>query len=169
MNKSLKAWLLLAGSLLLVACGETTTEYGQTSTNETESSVVNREDEDSNYTIEKVETTDGGLIYTLTGEEDEHGWAVRHIMEIGPKGEIKSSDFNYINAEGELKTEDSDYVTSMEDKTDNNLPETIEYLNRYLEENNGVEGISDEVEVVSGATSTVTLFEETATELLAQV
>lgn len=169
MNKSLKAWLLLAGSLLLVACGETTTEYGQTSTNETESSVVNREDEDSNYTIEKVETADGGLIYTLTGEEDDHGWAVRHIMEIGPKGEIKSSDFNYINAEGELKTEDSDYVTSMEDKTDNNLPETIEYLNRYLEENNGVEGISDEVEVVSGATSTVTLFEETATELLAQV
>lgn len=169
MNKSLKAWLLLAGSLLLVACGETTTEYGQTSTNETESSVVNREDEDSNYTIEKVETADGGIIYTLTGEEDEHGWAVRHIMEIGPKGEIKSSDFNYINAEGELKTEDSDYVTSMEDKTDNNLPETIEYLNRYLEENNGVEGISDEVEVVSGATTTVTLFEETATELLAQV
>lgn len=169
MNKSLKAWLLLAGSLLLVACGETTTEYGQTSTNETESSVVNREGEDSNYTIEKVETADGGLIYTLTGEEDEHGWAVRHIMEIGPKGEIKSSDFNYINAEGELKTEDSDYVTSMEDKTGNNLPETIEYLNRYIEENNGVEGITDEVEVVSGATSTLTAFEETTNEILAQV
>lgn len=169
MNKRLKAWLLLAGSLLLVACGETTTEYGQTSTNETESSVVNREGEDSNYTIEKVETADGGLIYTLTGEEDEHGWAVRHIMEIGPKGQILSSDFNYINAEGELKTEDSDYVTNMEDKTGNNLPETIEYLNRYLEENNGVGGITDEVDIVSGATSTVTLFEETATELLAQV
>lgn len=169
MKNIIKAGVLLASTILLVACGETTTEDGKTSTNETESSVVIREGEDSNYKIEKVETADGGLIYTLTGEEDEHGWAVRHIMEIGPKGEIKSSDFNYINAEGELKTEDSDYVTSMEDKTGNNLPETIEYLNRYIEENNGVEGISDEVDIVSGATSTVTLFEETATELLAQV
>lgn len=169
MKNSVKAWILLAGSLLLVACGETTTEDVQTSTHETESSVVIREGEDSKYTIEKVETADGGLIYTLTGEEDEHGWAVRHIMEIGPKGEIKSSDFNYINAEGELKTEDSDYVTSMEDKTGNNLPETIEYLNRYIEENNGVEGLTDEVEVVSGATSTLTAFEETTNEILAQV
>ena len=169
MKNSIKAGLLLASTLLLVACGNDTGDTDKEESSAVKTSEVIREDSESTYKVEKAETADGGMIYTLTGEEDEHGWAVRHIMEIGPKGEIKSSDFNYINAEGELKTEDSDYVTSMEDKTGNNLPETIEYLNRYIEENNGVAGVTDGTDVVTGATSTLTVFEETTNEILAQV
>lgn len=169
MKNSIKAGLLLASTLLMVACGNDTGDTGKEESSEVKTSEVIREDSESTYKVEKEETADGGMIYTLTGEEDEHGWAVRHIMEIGPKGEIKSSDFNYINAEGELKTEDSDYVTNMEAKTGNNLPETIEYLNRYIEENNGVVGLTDGTDVVTGATATLTAFEETTNVILAQV
>ena len=86
------------------------------------------------------------------------------------EGKIVESDFNYVNAEGEFKTDDAEYVKMMEDGSGNNLPDTIDYLNNYLVENNGLEGLADEsVDVVSGATSTYTLFVETANELLANI
>lgn len=185
MGKGLKACLVLASTLLLVACGSETvdepvvdtpvetTEVVETVEETTE--VVEEEttedvDKEPTYTV-KTEYLEGGdTQYLLEGVEDERGWTVKHEVIVNVKGEIIKSDFNYVNADGVLKTEDDEYVTNMEDGSGNNLHETIEYLNNYLIENNGLEGLGDDsVDVVSGATGTYTLFVETANELLANI
>lgn len=188
MKRSLKAGLLLASAFLLVACGSNEPEVTEQSTDpevvevedtgvdeeetEVEGDKVELEGDDSApaYTILKTDAEDGSTGYTLQGEEDERGWSVIHSIVVDAEGKILVSDFNYLNEEGVFKTDDAEYVKMMEDGSGNNLPDTIDYLNNYLAENNGLEGLEDDsVDVVSGATSTYTLFVETANELLAQL
>ena len=186
MGKNLKTGLLLASTLLLVACGSETadepvvdtpvetTEVVETVEETTEvveeETTEEVEDAESVYNVETVFNEDGSKVLVLTGEEDERGWSAHHEVKISAEGKIVESDFNYVNAEGEFKTDDAGYVEMMEDGSGNNLPETIDYLNNYLVENNGLEGLADDsVDVVSGATGTYTLFVETANELLANI
>ena len=188
MKRSLKAGLLLASAFLLVACGSNEPEVTEQSTDpeivevedtdlgeeetvvEGDTEELEGEDSEPAYTILKTDAEDGATGYTLQGEEDERGWAVIHSIVVDAEGKILVSDFNYLNEEGVFKTDDAEYVKMMEDGSGNNLPDTIDYLNNYLAENNGLEGLEDDsVDVVSGATSTYTLFVETANELLAQL
>ena len=188
MGKNLKVGLLLASTLLLVACGSETADEPVVDTSEETTEVVETTEEVETTEVVEEETTedveDAKPVYTvetefheggskelvLTGEEDERGWSAHHAVIVSAEGKIVESDFNYVNAEGEFKTDDAEYVNMMEEGSGNNLSETIDYLNNYLVENNGLEGLGDEsVDVVSGATSTYTLFVETANELLANI
>lgn len=186
MNKNLKVGLLMASALLLVACGNDTEDESVVDTPEETTEVVETveettevveeettedvEDDEPVYTVETEFHEGGSKVLVLTGEEDERGWSAHHAVTVDAEGKIVESDFNYVNAEGEFKTDDTEYVEMMEDGSGNNLPDTIEYLNNYLVENNGLDGLADEsVDVVSGATGTYTLFVETANELLANI
>lgn len=188
MKRSLKAGLLLASAFLLVACGSNEPEVTEQSTDpevvEVEDTGVDEEEtevegdkeelegDDSApaYTILKTDAEDGSTGYTLQGEEDERGWAVIHSIVVDAEGKITVSDFNYINSEGKYKTDDAEYVAQMLEVAGNDLTETIDYLNKYLVENQGLAGIADaSVDVVSGATGTYTAFTDTANELLAQL
>ena len=168
MGKNLKVGLLLASTLLLVACGSETVDEPVVDTSVETTEVV--EDDEYVYTVGTEFNEDGSKVLVLTGVEDEQGWSAHHEVKISAEGKIVESDFNYVNAEGEFKTDDAEYVNMMEEGSGNNLSETIDYLNNYLVENNGLEGLGDEsVDVLSGATSTYTLFVETANELLANI
>lgn len=186
MNKNLKVGLLMASTLLLVACGSETADEPVVDTPEETTEVVETVEETTEvveeettedvedakpvYTVETEFHEGGSKELVLTGEEDERGWSARHAVIVSAEGKIVESDFNYVNAEGEFKTDDAEYVKMMEDGSGNNLPDTIDYLNNYLVENNGLEGLGDDsVDVVSGATGTYTLFVETANELLANI
>lgn len=188
MKRSLKAGLLLASAFLLVACGSNEPEVTEQSTDpevvEVEDTGVDEEEtevegdkeelegDDSApaYTILKTDAEDGSTGYTLQGEEDERGWAVIHSIVVDAEGKITVSDFNYINSEGKYKTDDAEYVAQMLEIAGNDITETIDYLNKYLVENQGLAGIADaSVDVVSGATGTYTAFTDTANELLAQL
>lgn len=188
MKRSLKAGLILASAFLLVACGSNEPEVTDQSTEpeiavvedtdlaeedtevEGDKEVLEVEEPEPAYTILKTDAEDGSTGYTLQGEEDERGWSVIHSIVVDAEGKILESDFNYINSEGKYKTDDADYVKNMEDGSGNNLTETIDYLNKYLVENQGLGGITDaSVDVVSGATGTYTAFTDTANELLAQL
>lgn len=188
MKRSLKAGLLLASAFLLVACGSNEPEVTEQSTDpeivEVEDTGVDEEEtvvegdteelegEDSEpaYTILKTDAEDGSTGYTLQGEEDERGWSVIHSIVVDAEGKISVSDFNYINSEGKYKTDDAEYVAQMLEIAGNDITETIDYLNNYLVENQGLGGITDaSVDVVSGATGTYTAFTDTANELLAQL
>lgn len=174
MGKGLKAGLVLASTLLLVACGSETVDEPVVDTPEETTEVVETtedvEDAKPVYTVETEFHEGGSKELVLTGEEDERGWSAHHAVTVDAEGKIVESDFNYVNAEGEFKTDDAEYVKMMEESSGNNLPETIDYLNNYLVENNGLEGLGDDsVDVVSGATGTYTLFVETANELLANI
>lgn len=178
MGKNLKVGLLLASTLLLVACGSETADEPVVDTPEETTEVVETVEETTEvvedakpvYTVETEFHEGGSKELVLTGEEDERGWSAHHAVIVSAEGKIVESDFNYVNAEGEFKTDDAEYVKMMEDGSGNNLPDTIDYLNNYLVENNGLDGLADEsVDVVSGATGTYTLFVETANELLANI
>lgn len=174
MKRSLKAGLLLASAFLLVACGSNEPELVDQSTEpETEEVVVEEEGEaeaEPVYTILKTDAEDGSTGYTLQGEEDERGWSVIHSIVVDAEGKITVSDFNYINSEGKYKTDDAEYVAQMLEIAGNDITETIDYLNKYLVENQGLAGITDaSVDVVSGATGTYTAFTDTSNELLEQL
>lgn len=188
MKRSLKAGLLLASAFLLVACGSNEPEVTEQSTEpevvevedtgvdveetevEGDKEELEGEDPEPAYTILKTDAEDGSTGYTLQGEEDERGWAVIHSIVVDAEGKILESDFNYINSEGKYKTDDAEYVAQMLEVAGNDITETIDYLNKYLVENQGLGGITDaSVDVVSGATGTYTAFIDTANELLAQL
>lgn len=188
MKRSLKAGLILASAFLLVACGSNEQEVTEQSTDpevvevedtgvdveETEveggKEELEGEDPEPAYTILKTDAEDGSTGYTLQGEEDERGWAVIHSIVVDAEGKIIESDFNYINSEGKYKTDDAEYVAQMLEVAGNDITKTIDYLNKYLVENQGLGGITDaSVDVVSGATGTYTAFTDTANELLAQL
>ena len=188
MKRSLKAGLILASAFLLVACGSNEPDVTEQSTDpevvEVEDTGVDEEEtevegdkeelegDDSApaYTILKTDAEDGSTGYTLQGEEDERGWSVIHSIVVDAEGKILVSDFNYINSEGKYKTDDAEYVAQILDVAGNDITKTIDYLNKYLVENQGLGGITDaSVDVVSGATGTYTAFTDTANELLAQL
>lgn len=99
--------------------------------------------------------------YTVYGNEDERGWTVRHTIVV-KDGKIVESDFDYYNAEGKRKTEDEEYNEMMKEKNDISSKEAIEKLNAALVELQD----EDDIEVVTGATHTYELFEDSAEALI---
>ena len=114
-------------------------------------------------TDEESEVAADGLqdgTYTVVGNPDERGWAVKHTIEV-KDGKVTTSDFDYYNEAGDRKTEDEEYNKNMKEKSGVSSKEAIEQLNAAL-----VEGQEAEVEVVSGATHTAENFVKSATALL---
>ncbi|UPQ85279.1 FMN-binding protein [Ignavigranum ruoffiae] len=99
--------------------------------------------------------------FTAKGEVDEHGWSPMMTMVV-KDGKITEVTYDYENAEGKLKSEDEEYNKNMEDKTGVSAAEAMEELSAALVEKQKVE----EVDVVSGATSTSEEFMNLAKQLI---
>ncbi|WP_282920060.1 FMN-binding protein [Ignavigranum ruoffiae] len=99
--------------------------------------------------------------FTAKGEVDEHGWSPMMTMVV-KDGKITEVTYDYENAEGKLKSEDEEYNKNMKDKTGVSAAEAMEQLSAALVEKQKVE----EVDVVSGATSTSEEFMNLAKQLI---
>ncbi|MGO4938623.1 FMN-binding protein [Fundicoccus sp. Sow4_D5] len=99
--------------------------------------------------------------YTLTTEADERGWAHQFTLVV-KDGAIAESNYDMVNEAGDLKSEDKEYNANMEDGTGTSFATAVEELNAALVENQSVE----EIEVVSGASSTSNAFLAYAQQLL---
>ena len=99
--------------------------------------------------------------FTAKGEVDEHGWSPMMTMVV-KDGKITEVTYDYENAEGKLKSEDEEYNKNMKDKTGVSAAEAMEELSAALVEKQKVE----EVDVVSGATSTSEEFMNLAKQLI---
>ncbi len=143
---------------------ETTEADSEEETTEADSVEETTEaDSEEETTDEESEVATDGLqdgTYTVVGNPDERGWAVKHTIEV-KDGKVTTSDFDYYNEAGDRKTEDEEYNKNMKDKSGVSAKEAIEQLNEAL-----VEGQEAEVEVVSGATHTAENFVKSATALL---
>ena len=181
----LKSSLLLGSVFLLTACGsnetteettvaettaaveettvaETTEEVEETTEADSEEETTEADSEEETTDEESEVATDGlqDGTYTVVGNPDERGWAIKHTIEV-KDGKVTTSDFDYYNEAGDRKTEDEEYNKNMKDKSGVSAKEAIEQLNEAL-----VEGQEAEVEVVSGATHTAENFVKSATALL---
>lgn len=161
-NKKFSALTLtLASTLLLAACGGggTTTESSAASSAASSASSA-ASSEASSQTAAAGELQDG--TYTLeTKDFDENGWKVNFSMTVAG-GEITESNYDYVNAEGALKSEDEDYQKRMSDKVGVGPQEYLPELNQQLVETQDPE----QVEVVSGATSSSESFKKYAQMLI---
>lgn len=163
-NKKFSALTLtLASTLLLAACGGggTTTESSAASSASSASSAASSASSAaSSQTAAAGELQDG--TYTLeTADFDENGWKVNFSMTVAG-GEITESNYDYVNAEGALKSEDEDYQKRMSDKVGVGPQEYLPELNQQLVETQDPE----QVEVVSGATSSSESFKKYAQMLI---
>lgn len=148
MKKSLfKATLLLSASVVLTTYHAHFVSAETTTVSET--TVVSDDDALKDGT------------YTVYGNEDERGWTVRHTIVV-KDGKIVESDFDYYNAEGKRKTEDEEYNDMMKEKNGVSSKEAIEQLNAALVELQD----EDDIEVVTGATHTYELFEDSSEALI---
>lgn len=99
--------------------------------------------------------------HTAEGEMDGHGWkpAIEVVVE---NGEITSVGYNEYNEAGELKSEDEEYSESMESASGVSPANAYEQLENDLISNQDI----DNVDVVSGATSSSETFKDLANEAL---
>ena len=92
---------------------------------------------------------------------DAHGWSTYINMTV-EGGKITAVDWNYVNGEGTLKSEDEGYQQAMTEKSGVGPKEYIPQLaNSLIEKQN-----ADEVEVVTGATSSSYNFKMYAVQLI---
>lgn len=156
----LNSALVLAASLTLVACGAKKEETAATSSKASSSVVASSSAEATSG------ATNGTLVdgtYTAEGAEaDERGWKITHTIVV-KDAKVVESKFDYINAEGQLKGESAEYNTNMKDKVGVSHAEAIEKLNAGVVATPGLENI----EVVSGATTTSNDFKKSIAELIA--
>ncbi|NLC03973.1 MAG: FMN-binding protein [Tissierellia bacterium] len=100
-------------------------------------------------------------VHTAEGEIDEQGW--KGVIEISVKdGAITSVDYNEVNEEGQLKTDDQEYADTMKSVANITPEEAYEILEASLIEKQDV----DQVELVSGATSSAEQFKVLAEKAL---
>ena len=100
--------------------------------------------------------------YTAEGELDDHGWMPR-VEIIVENGEITSVDYDEVNEAGDLKSEDEDYSAAMEGVSGVRPSDAYEQLENQLLDNQDV----DQVELVTGATSSSESFKALVNEALA--
>lgn len=99
--------------------------------------------------------------HTAQGDLDDHGWQPE-IEIIVENGEITSVDFEEYSERGELKSEDEEYSDSMEDVSGVRPADAYEQLENDLIDSQDV----DQVDLVSGATSSSETFKDLANEAL---
>lgn len=100
--------------------------------------------------------------YDAQSDPDERGW-MSQIQITVENGSISEVDFDEVNKEGASKTEDEEYGQNMEAETGVTPSEAHEQLEQQLIDTQNI----DEVDVVTGATSTTEQFKELAEEALA--
>ena len=99
--------------------------------------------------------------YTLTTEADERGWAHQFTIVV-KDGAVTESNYDMVNEAGDLKSVDKEYNTAMEEGTGTSFATAVEELNAALVEKQSVE----DIEVVTGASSTSNAFLDYAKQLL---
>jgi major membrane immunogen (membrane-anchored lipoprotein) len=101
-------------------------------------------------------------IFKAQGEYDERGWKA-YVAVIVEDGSITKAYYDEVNKEtGKLKSFDEEYLTSWKDKSGTNLKEARPKLIESLLSSQKPE----EVDAVSGATSTSNKFKELIAEAL---
>ena len=110
-------------------------------------------------TTEEAGLEDG--TFTAEGELDDHGWRPE-IEIVVENGEITSVTYDEINEEGQLKSEDDEYSDSMEGVSGVRPADAYEELENDLISSQDV----DQVDAVSGATSSSETFKALAKEAL---
>lgn len=99
--------------------------------------------------------------YTAESQPDDRGW--KGVIEIVVEnGEITSVDYDEMNQEGSRKSEDEEYAASMKGVSGVSPSEAYEQLEDALISRQDV----DEVDLVSGATSSAEMFKTLAKEAL---
>ncbi|NLY45006.1 MAG: FMN-binding protein [Tissierella sp.] len=110
-------------------------------------------------TTEEAKYTDG--TYTAESEVDDRGY--KSVIEIVVEnGEITSVDYDEFNEEGARKSEDEAYAENMKGVSGVAPAEAYEQMEEALIKRQNV----DEVELVSGATSSAEMFKTLAKEAL---
>ncbi|MBD3948673.1 FMN-binding protein [Tuanshanicoccus lijuaniae] len=140
---------------------ETTEEKMDETTEEKMDETTEEKMDETTEAMDEMEGLKDGK-YTVVGNPDERGWAVKHTIEV-KDGKITSSDFDYYNEAGDRKTEDEEYNKKMEEKSGISSKDAIAKLNDAL-----VESQKSDVEVVSGATHTAENFVKSAAALIAK-
>lgn len=99
--------------------------------------------------------------YTAESEPDDRGWnsAIEIVVE---NGKITSVDYDEFNEEGARKSEDEEYAASMKAVSGVAPAEAYELMENALIKRQNV----DEVELVSGATSSSEMFKTLFKEAL---
>ncbi len=159
MKKKLIYGTLLFGSLLtLAACGSDTAKDASKAADTAKSEVSKKAEEvkeDAKEAASEAITADlKDGTYTAESDYDSRGWKVVHTITVAD-GKITESDFGYENEAGEKKADDEEYNKNMKDKSGVSSKEATEKLNQELVDKQNI----DDVEVVSGATSTSSNFE----------
>jgi major membrane immunogen (membrane-anchored lipoprotein) len=103
--------------------------------------------------------TDG--TFNAEGEADERGWKPK-IEIVVENGEITEANYDEVNEEGNLKSEDQEYAKSMSGQSGVTPAEAYQQLEDSLIETQD----PDQVDTVSGATSSSDKFIELAKEAL---
>ncbi|MGV3322116.1 FMN-binding protein [Streptococcus hyovaginalis] len=155
MKKKLIYGTLLFGSLLtLAACGSDTAKDASKAADTAKSEVSKKAEEVKEEASEATTADLKDGTYTAESDYDSRGWKVVHTITVAD-GKITESDFGYENEAGEKKADDEEYNKNMKDKSGVSSKEATEKLNQELVDKQNV----DDVEVVSGATSTSSNFE----------
>lgn len=155
MKKKLIYGTLLFGSLLtLAACGSDTANDASKAADTAKSEVSKKAEEVKEEASEATTADLKDGTYTAESDYDSRGWKVVHTITVAD-GKITESDFGYENKAGEKKADDEEYNKNMKDKSGVSSKEATEKLNQELVDKQNI----DDVEAVSGATSTSSNFE----------
>lgn len=104
---------------------------------------------------------DNGVYFAAQPEFDDHGWKPM-VTVVVEQGKISKAFYDEINEDGQLKSFDQDYLERWKEKSGENLlsaePELIDSLIDKQD--------PDEVDSVSGATSTSEKFKQLASDAL---
>lgn len=100
--------------------------------------------------------------YTAETDPDERGWTAQIEITV-QDGQISEVNFDEVNEEGTSKTEDEEYSQNMKAESGVAPAEAYEQLEEQLIELQNIE----EIDAVTGATSTTERFKELAEEALA--
>jgi major membrane immunogen (membrane-anchored lipoprotein) len=99
--------------------------------------------------------------YTAESEPDERGWRGR-VEIVVEGGKITSVDYDEINEDNQLKSEDEEYAANMKAASGISPAEAYEQLENALIKRQDV----DEIDAVSGATSSAEQFKALVKEAL---
>lgn len=167
MNMKKISALLLAAAVsvtLFAGCGNNNAEKNNAATNNTkvENKEENNKEENNKEEENKEEVAlQDGTFRAEKKDFDEHGW--KAFAEVTVKeGKIEAVVFDYTNEAGDLKTADEEYNKNMEEKAGTSVAKAAEELAAQLVEKQNVE----EVEVVTGATSSTEDFKAVVTAAL---
>ncbi|NMA83048.1 MAG: FMN-binding protein [Epulopiscium sp.] len=100
--------------------------------------------------------------WTVEAEKfDDHGWKPGVTIEVAD-GKITTVNFDYVNQDGQSKKADEGYNTAMKEKSGTNPAEAFPQLEQQLVEKQDI----DQVDIVTGATSSSESFKAMAKEAL---